>query len=150
MPEPDEFPIPFPVPWGKDLQGLSEPLRNGPMMISRVNDAATKAGQAIAARQVQHLTESMSDVRVLLSDATSTTSDPTAVARACAAYMQAGMQRNLALLGFLTQTMAMLTQQMLSVPPIVQAPVPADEDPQPQPPHGQMSKANGRAVTAKT
>lgn len=150
MPEPEDFPGPFPLSWGKDWQGLSEPLRNGPMMLSRMTDAATKAGHAIAAHQARYLSEAVADMRTLLSDSTPKAGDPTAMARACTAYLQAGMQRNFALLGFLSQTMAAMTQQMLAMPPMAQPPVACEEEPDPHPPQGPMTKVNGRAVSAKS
>lgn len=167
MPEPEDFPIPFPMPFGispgsdmsgSHLRGLGDSLRNGPVMLSRVTDAAAKAGQAIAARQAQHVSDSMSDMRVLLSDSAPKANDPTAMARAYAAFLQAGMQRNLALVSFLAQTMAAMTQQMLAVPPLVQPA--AEDEPDPHAANGvhvtngaaskaAASKGNGRAASAK-
>ncbi len=143
MSKPEEFMMPA---WSGDLQSMAEQMKSGPMIMSRIGQVASKTGQAIAARQTQHLTEVMADVSVLLRDAMPKANDPAAPARAYAAFLQAGIRRHMSLIGFYTETITGMAQHLM--PASSGDPAPDHHDHVVT--HMQAPKPNGRAVQANS
>jgi len=114
--------------------------------MARIGQMSAQTGQVIAARQSQHLTETMADLTALIRDVAPKTNDPSAATRAYTDFVQSIVRRNSSLFSFYAETLASMAQQVMTVP---QTP-PSTHAHGHDTAHSPAPKSNGRAVPANS
>lgn len=101
--------------WPAAMAPVAEHLRANTELISQMNQIVSRAAQAMAARQSAVITEAVADLTTMLRAATPNPNDPTATARAYAAYVEAVVQRGMAQLSFSVETIAEMNASTLEL-----------------------------------
>lgn len=103
------------VAWPAAMAPVAEHFRANTELITQMHQIIARAAHSVAARQSAVITEAVADMTTLMRAAMPNSSDPTATARAYAAYVEAVVQRGVSQLNFSVETISEMSSSALEL-----------------------------------
>lgn len=103
------------VVWPPAMAPIAEHLRANTELITQMHQIVSRAARSMAARQSAVITEAVADITTLMRAAMPNPNDPTATARAYAAYVEAVVQRGMSQLNFSVETISEMSASALDL-----------------------------------